>query len=424
MKKILLTTIASTLIATGFASMANAGEFSGKINVWAWTINVPPLQQSAKMFMKAHPQAHIKISTIGHDALLEKLSAGLVAHGKGLPDATLLPDDHFSSFVNIYPSSFVNVGKMGMDQTAKLFPKYKVANITYKSHMYGFPLDGGPAVIFYRRSTFAKAGVNPRDIKTWDDFLKYGKIIKAKTGHYMCGGSDDDGLYRIMIGQYGKGYFDAKGNIDLKSPQSIHTLQFIQKMGKAGILHNRAAGWSPSMRDMATGTVSAIPEGVWLAGNIETAAPKTKGDWGVFPLPANGDGDVHASNLGGASFVMFKKSRNKALTYNFLKYYTTTTAPQLLAFKAGLFPTLTTVYKTKEFNAKMPFFKNQKVWKIAADTTKLIKKVNYTEDYYYANLEVRKLYSGMVFTDIDVVKRLTKTIDSLKARTGRKVNQY
>ncbi len=428
MKKILLTTIATTLIATTIGGVAQAKAndgYSGNTNIWAWNANIPPLKAAAKLFMKAHPNAHVKITLVGHEALLEKLSVGLIAHGKGLPDATLIPDDHLASFVHIYPSSFVNVGKMGMDKLANLFPKYKVGNVTYKSHMYGFPLDGGPAMVFYRRSIFAKAGVKPSQIKTWDDFFKYGKIIKAKTGKYMLGGSEDDRFYRIMMAQYGKGYFDAKGNIDLRSPQSIHALKLIQKMGHEGILHHRAAGWTPYMRDISTSTIVAIPEGVWLVGSIMVNAPKTKGDWGVFPLPVNGDGDVAACNLGGASFIMFKKSRNKSLTYNFLKYYTTTTEAQLISFKkGGLFPTLQKVYKTKEFNASMPFFKGQNVWKEASKTVNTIKRLNYTSDYYYANMELHKLYTGIVFSDIDVVKRLEKTITSLKARTGRKVNQY
>ncbi len=424
MKKILLTTIATTLIATTFGGVANAGQFTGSANIWAWNINVPPLKAAAKAFMKLHPKAHIKITEIGHNDVYQKLSAGLIARGKGLPDATLIEDDHFDSFVKIYPRSFVNVGTMGFDKLTNLFPDYKASAFKYKSHMYGFPLDGGPAMIFYRRSAFAKAGVKPSQIKTWNDFLKYGKIIKAKTGKFMFGGSNDDGSYRIMAGQYGKGYYDVKGNIDLKNPKSVKALQFIQKMAKAGILHQRAPGWNPFMRDISTGTVVAIPAGAWLEGNIESSAPKTKGDWGVMPLPVNGDGDVASASQGGSGFVMLKKSRNKALTYSFLKYFTTETSAQLVAFKAGLFPTLNKVYTTKEFSAGIPFFKGQKIWLEAAKAIKVIKPVNYTEDYYYANMELGKLYSGAIFTNTNMVKRLDQAVKSLKARTGRKANQY
>ncbi len=429
MKKILLTTLATGLIVSSFGTIAQARSndgYSGNTNIWAWTENIPPLKAAAKLFMKAHPKAHIKITTLGHDALIDKVSTGLVAHGKGLPDATLVTDDHFASFVNIYPSSFVNVGAMGFDKLENLFPKYKTNGIKYKSHMYGFPVDGGPVLVFYRRSAFAKAGVKPSQIKTWADFLKYGKIIKAKTGKYMLGGVSNDGFYNILLGQYGKSAFDSKGNIDLNSPQSIHALKYIETLVKAGVFQKRGPGWSSDMRELAKGNVVAIPKGIWFAGNIKAEAPKTKGDWGVFPLPINGDGDIRASNQGGSSFVMFKYSKNKQLTYNFLKYYTTTKEPQLIAFqKGGLFPTLKSVYKTKEFNAGLPFFKGQKVWQEAAKTINLIKQVNYTQDYYYTNLQLCKLYSGMVFSpDMDIVKRLNQISSSLKSRTGRKVNKY
>ncbi len=425
MKKILLTTIATTLIATSFTTMAKAKDgFSGNTNIWAWTINVPPLKQAAKIFMKAHPNAHIKITNLGHTALLQKLSAGLMARGKGLPDATLLQDNHFDSFVRIYPRSFVNVGKMGYDKLANLFPTYKANAYKYKSHMYGFPFDGGPAVIFYRRSTFAKAGVKPSQIKTWEDYLKYGKIIKAKTGKFMFGGNDDDTVYRLMIGQYGKGYFDAKGNIDMNSPRSIKALKLIKRMQQAGIIHHRGTGWTPYMRDIASGTISALPQGIWLAGNIEMGAPKTKGDWGVMLLPKNGDGDVAAATQGGSGFLMFQKSKNKQLTYNFLKYYTTTVEAQTLAFKGGLFPSLLKMQKTNVFKESLPFFKGQKIWLVGAKALKIIKTTNFTEDYYYANLESNKLFTGVIFDNKDLLKRLDQTAQTIKARTGRKVNKY
>ncbi len=426
MKKILLTTVASTLIAMtigGVAQARTSNGYSGSTNVWAWNINVPPLKAAAKAFMKTHPQAHIKITEVGREDLYKKLSTGLMSHGKGLPDATLIEDSNFDSFVKIYPRSFVNVGTMGYDKLANLFPNYKSNSFKYKSHMYGFPFDGGPAMVFYRRSVFAKAGVKPSQIKTWDDFLKYGKIIKAKTGKYMFSGSDN-AIYLVMLGQYGKSYFDTKGNIDLKSPASVKALKMLKKMNDAGILDHCSPGWDPYMRDIASGNLVAIPQGIWLEGNIETVAPKTKGDWGVFPLPINGDGDVSASAQGGSGFVMLNKSKNKTLTYNFLKYFTTAKQSQVTAFKGGLFPTLGKVYKTKEFNAGVPFFKNQHVWAEGAKVIKKIKPVHYTQDYFYGNAEVKKMYSGIMFAHADVMKRLDQATKALKARTGRKINQY
>ncbi len=425
MKKILLTTIASTLIATAFGGVANGKALSGNTTIWAWNINIPPLKSAAKEFMQAHPNTHIKISLVGGGDILEKLSIGLIAHGKGLPDALLMQDQHFNSFVGLYPRSFVNVGKMGMDKLANLFPVYKSNAFKYKSHMYGFPFDGGPVLVFYRRDVFAKAGVKPSQIKTWNDFLKYGKIIKAKTGKFMFGGNDDDSVYRIMMEQYGKRYYDKNGNIDLKSPRSIKVLKFLQKMNKAGILHHRAAGWNSFLRELTRGTVAAVPAGAWLEGNIETVAPKSKGKWGVMPLPVNGDGDVGSAAYGGSAFVMLQKSKNKALTYAFLKYFTTELHPQLVAFKEGLFPTLNKVYKTKEFNAGVPFFKGQKVWTEAAKAVKIIRPIDFTNDFHYAELEMGKLQSGVIFADGgNLMKRLDQAAQALHSRTGRKINEY
>ena len=404
-------------------SSAFASGLSGKINIWLWNINEPPVKSAAKSFMKKHPGTKINVVRVGHSTVRQKISPGLMSRGRGLPDISLMEDDFFDSFVGLYTSQFVNLSKMGFDKHKKDFPSYKWNSVSLKSGIYAFPFDGGPVIVFYRRSVFEKAGVDPKTINNWDDYIEAGKKIKEATGKYMLGASDDDGMYRNLMGQWGTGYFDSKGNIDMNSPKSIQSLSLLDKMNKAGILHKRSPGWDAWLRDLSSGTVVAVPAGAWLEGSIESVAPTTKGDWGVFKLPSN-SGQTKGASQGGSSFVMFKKSKNKKLAYAFMEYFTTNVKNQVTAFKGGLFPTFKPVYKTEEFNKGLDFFAGQKVWKLASETVDDIINVNRTKDYSYARDEGVKAFQSVLINGKGVKESLSTAVKSLKNRTGRKVNKY
>jgi raffinose/stachyose/melibiose transport system substrate-binding protein len=54
-----------------------------------------------------------------------------------------------------------------------------VQNFVYEGKSYGLPNDIGPMVFWYNKELCAKAGVDPTEIKYWDDFVEAAKKCQA-----------------------------------------------------------------------------------------------------------------------------------------------------------------------------------------------------------------------------------------------------
>ena len=392
---VLVLGIALILSSCGNSGGANKNSGSKQLTAWAWNVNVPVLKKAAKEFAKTHKGFKLKIVEMSNNDAYQKITTGLQAGGKGLPDILLIEDDHVQGYLNNFPSEFVNVSKLGFNKQKSKFANYKINLLTKKGNVYGFPFDSGPAAVFYRIDLFKKAGVDPQKIKTWDDYIAAGKQIKAKTGKNMIGidYNNDDGQYRIILNTLGSFYFNQKNQPVLDSQKSVEAMTIIQKMKKAGITQN-TSNWDAWVSALANGETVSAPTGAWFAGSLIQQAPKLKGKWSVFPIPAVKAGGNRAANIGGSNFMIPTSSQNQKLAYQFLKYFSTSNKIQTLAMKeGGLFPSLNTMYQTSAFTGKDSYFTEQNIWKTFADEMDQIPSANYTENYSLAKDEAVKAQS-------------------------------
>ncbi|MFV0321701.1 MAG: ABC transporter substrate-binding protein [Alphaproteobacteria bacterium] len=419
MKKLSIV-LSSILVSTSLSSWAA----EGNIQIWAWNINVPLLQKAAEAYVKDNPNAVINVSDIGSQDVYTKLSVGLQANGKGLADVILVEDTHLKGYLENWPNGFTDLSALGYDEYAQYFPQFKVETNQMNGKFYGMPFDAGPVGVFYRPSIFEKAGVDPKSIETWDDYIAAGVKIKEVTGSFMTDiRTDEEILVRAMIGASNTHYFDKDGNIAFNSPEMIEVFTNIKKMDEAGILYTGNIGWDSFVQAFVNNRIVATPSGAWLAGTIERQAPNQAGDWGVMPLPKNSQGK-NASNIGGSNFVIPSSSQNVELAYDFMRFFTTTTEWQEAAFVGGLFPSLTPVYALDSFNAPVEFFNNQPIWAEFGKTVQNIPAVTFTMDYSLARQEMIKVLSDVVLNDADVQKALNDAAKRLANQTGRKINKY
>lgn len=419
MKKISMF-FSTILLSTSLSSWAA----EGNIQIWAWNINVPLLEKAADAYIKDNPNATINISDIGSQDVYTKLSIGLQAGGKGLADVILVEDTHLKGYLENWPNGFTDLSALGYDEYAQYFPKFKVETNQMNGKFYGMPFDAGPVGVFYRPSFFEKAGVDPKSIETWDDYIAAGTTIKDVTGSFMTDiRSDEEILVRAMIGASNTHYFDKDGNIAFNSPEMIEVFTTIKKMDKAGILYTGNIGWDSFVQAFVNDRIVATPSGAWLAGTIESQAPNQAGDWGVMPLPKNSQGK-NASNIGGSNFVIPSSSQNIELAYDFMQFFTTNIEWQEAAFVGGLFPSFTPVYEQDSFNAPVAFFDNQPIWAEFGKTVQNIPAVTFTMDYSLARQEMIKVLSDVVLNDADVQKSLNDAAKRLANQTGRKINKY
>ncbi|AQX55677.1 ABC transporter substrate-binding protein [Priestia flexa] len=415
-------TLIFTLILAGCggksADEASGSGSNGKeVVAWAWNINVPVLEKAAEEYQKENPDFKLKVVDMGREDVYSKLTTGLQAGGKGLPDIVLVEDDRFQGYVNSFPKAFLNLSEKGFDKHADKFPEFKKQLLSKDGEMYGFPFDAGPTGVFYRTDFFEQAGVDPATIETWDDYIAAGKKIKEKVGVDLLGLdlNNDDGLFRMTLTQQGTFYFDDKGELNLTSKESQQAMELNKKLKDAGVVRN-TVGWDASISALAEGKVASSPSGAWLYGSIEQQAPDLKGKWGVFLLPSFEKGGNRASNLGGSNYVVTANSKKADEAYKFMEYFSTTDSVQEAAMEGGLFPSLNTVYDSELFTQPDEYFSNQTIWKTFADEMQDIKPVNFTGNYSVANDEAVKAVS-----EVTNGKDIKKSLEAAEKRLENRI---
>ncbi|OQO99006.1 sugar ABC transporter substrate-binding protein [Parageobacillus galactosidasius] len=409
------------------ASSNKEGKSREKVTLtaWAWNVNVGALNEAMKEYQKRHPNVELKVEDIGRLDVYDKLSTGLAAGGKGLPDIVLVEDDRIHGYVEAFPKGFLNLSEKGFDKHANLFPQFKKDLTTVKGNFYAMPFDAGPVGMFYRKDLFDKAGVKPEAIQTWDDFLEAGKKIKEATGTYAMplDKFKDDPIFRMMLNQQGIYYFDKNGNIDLTNPKAVRAMEMLKKFDDAKLIKN-VDGWNGVVSATVDGSVATIPFGAWYYGTIIDQAKDTKGKWGVFLLPAFEKGGNRAANLGGSSWMIPASSKHADEAYKFLEFFTTTKDIQLMTMeKYGLFPSLSSAYDSELFKSGVEFFGGQKIWELFANEMKDIPTAYYTNDYSIALDEAIKAQAD-VFNGKDATKALKEAAKRIKDRTKREINTY
>ncbi|TKD70907.1 ABC transporter substrate-binding protein [Pseudalkalibacillus hwajinpoensis] len=390
----MLLVLSMFLAACGNSGSDGEAGDSNKVTAWAWNINVPVLEEAAKKFKEENPDFELEVVEMGTDDVYSKLTTGLQAGGKGLPDIVLVEDDRVQGYMNAFPDAFVNVSDKGFDEMKDSFPSYKTELLSKDGAMYGFPFDGGPTGVFYRTDIFEEAGVNAEDIKTWDDYIEAGKTIKEKTDTAMIGLdlNGDDGLYRMMLNEQGTFYFNEDKEVALTSEESKKAMEVNQTLKEEGLV-KETVGWDAWISAMVEGDVATAPSGAWLYGSITQQGKDTSGNWGVIELPAFEEGGNRASNLGGSNYMIPSASGNADLAYDFMEFFSTDKDVQLSAMEGGLFPSLNTIYDNEAFTKEVEFFNNQPIWNLFATEMENIPAVNYTGDYAVAKDEAVKAQS-------------------------------
>lgn len=401
-------------------------EVSGEITVWAWALEADFLGNTViPAFSEKYPNIKVNLEMVGNDQIYDKLTAGLMAGGAGLPDVTQIAVNKLPTFVIEFPDAFAEISALGFDKHLSDFPESTIEAVkNLDGEVVAFPRDLGPVMVFYRVDIFEEAGVDPSAIVTWDDFIEAGKTIQEKTGVAMLGnriGNQDD-ILNIMLQQQGKYYFDMQGNIDVNTEEMKRALVKIREMHEAGILLN-TSNWDGQVAAMKNSKVATVPDAVWWSGTMLDQMPELAGKWSVFPLPVFKEGGVHAANNGGSALAIPASSKNKEAAYLFAEFASATKEMQLEALKNyGLFPAYTPVYDDPFLSEDHPYFNNEPVFKKFSEIVNEIPPVNYTESNMVARQIATDQLAALILEGISPEEAIDNMLKQLVQQTGRDAN--
>ena len=375
---------ALSLTGCGGGGDKKEAESDNTITVWAWDVALKQLQASAEKFKETHPDVEFQFEEMGTEQIYTKLATTLNT-GKGLAHVILLEGEQVSGYASKYPDGFADLSDIVNKDD---YLPVKMGEVTVNDKVVGFPWDAGPVALFYRTDYFEQAGVNPEDIKTWDDFIEAGKKVtatcKTPSGEpvkMLPIAPNGSNFWKLLLTEKGAGYFDAEGNTAVNSPEALECMEMAKKIYDADIALNYT-DWAEYEGVVVNQSVATIPEAVWMIGTIKDKGPDQSGKWGVMSLPVFPGDEPSGSTNGGSDIVIPAASANVDIAKEFVQFAMTDVDLQADGFvNYGLFPSYIPAYDAEVFTEPDEFFGGQKIYETFIELGKKVPAVNYTENY-------------------------------------------
>ena len=394
------------------------GALSGDLLIWSWDVALNFLSEVSETFMEQNPDLNIQCEEMGTDQVYNKLTTSL-ASGSGLPDLVTIEGEQMPKFANKFPDSFVDLTeRINKDDWLPI----KLAEATdSRGKIVAYPWDAAPCMMFYRRDFYENAGVNPEEIKTWDQFIEAGKkITAANEGVAMVplATSRRDHIYRIMLMQQNKFYFDDAGNSCMDTPESIGAMEMTKKIYDAGITVNDTS-WDDYVTSIKEGKVASVPDGIWMAGTIKDLSPEDSGKWGVMDMPQYSESTTGEASNGGSVLAIPASTQNVEAAIAFAEYTLTDLENVSKGLEVALYPSYVPAFELDDFNATDDYFGGQNVLGMFKDIGGRIPQVNYTENFAEAYETNKNAVAKVLLENADVTTTMQDVQKEFVTKFGK-----
>ena len=268
-----------------------AGDASGdeqiELTVWSWDSTLP---RTVEGFEKENPNIKVTITNAGtnkdeYQALNKRDGGRLRRSGSGA-DRVLC-----AARVRDPRLRAGSVPATAADDFSDFFTPGTWASVAIQGGVYALPMDSGPMAWFYNKEVMDKAGVNPDEVRTWDDFYEAAKKVRA-TGSYITSDSGDAGFFDSMdLAGRRHPVRDRRGRhsvkINLTGDDKVQSfIDFWQKLIDEDLIDTKTAGWTDEWnRGLNDGSIASLLTGAWMPYNLLSGAPDGDGKWRIAQMP-------------------------------------------------------------------------------------------------------------------------------------------
>lgn len=293
------------------------------------TLNFWTFQELHNSFMddavaswnSSHPDRPIELKTDVYpvDDMHNKLLIALQS-GTGAPDIVDIECGRFPTFLKGTPA-LVDLNRV-VDPIKDKLIMGRMDNYAKDGKYYGIDYHVGAQVIYYNKDVLDEAGVNPDNIKTWDDYIAAGKQVVEKTGKPMTTlEATDHWSYYPLITMQGSDYLKKDGTPQLDNEANIKALQLQYDMlykDKIAIIapgawHHAEEYWAW----MNQGNAASVWMPMWYMGRFTQYMPDLKGKIIIRPMPTF-PGGMLSAGMGGTGTAVTNQSKNVDLAVDFL----------------------------------------------------------------------------------------------------------
>ncbi len=295
---------------------AGAGEEGKELLFWAWD---EPISELMKQGFESKFPDHVARHEIIAD-YSTTFYTSLVA-GTGLPDCAW--EDAHSYQKLARTGQLLPLDDFLAPYKSDILPFLWEAGL-YEGVQYGMPRRYAPEVLWYRKDRFEEAGIDPAQLKTWDDFITLGANATDDTHHmtpFTTTGSIDYNFQAMIFSKDGTGFFDADDNVVVNSEKNLACAETWLRLVKSGVARDMEL-WQPAWYDAAkNANIACLIMPYWYGSEPRVEMPDTAGLWDIMRIPSLEQGVENASTWQGAMFwVIPAKSANPELAWKFIEY--------------------------------------------------------------------------------------------------------
>ncbi|WP_219339189.1 ABC transporter substrate-binding protein [Tepidicella baoligensis] len=272
-------------------------------------------------FNAAHSDIQVEAIYAGsYDNTEQKVMTAL---GVGDPPATWLP-------INSMLTTFLGMGALeDVTALAKADDIYQdfmpgfLGTCISDNKLYGLPFQCSTPVLYYNKAAFERAGLKAAPTN-WTELEAAAKALTVRQGDTVSqwgltiGGGWHDWIFESFVRQNGL-VFWSKDKVMFDAPESLHALEFWQRMTQAKLMP-AASTWESSANDFMAGRTAMLYHST---GSMTNILKSSSFPVGVAPMPR---GKVMGSTMGGGPILIARKQpdAHKRAAWTFARWMTNT----------------------------------------------------------------------------------------------------
>ncbi|MDF1568725.1 MAG: sugar ABC transporter substrate-binding protein [Spirochaetaceae bacterium] len=321
--------LAMALIAVGSLAANGGGEAAegGATTLTLWSfqeIHVQYYQDAVDRWNAENPDRQIVLDAqvYPYDDMHNKLLLALQS-GSGAPDIVDIELGKYPLFLKGTPQLVPMNDYVEPEASQFIMSRFDI--YSKNGQYYGVPFHVGASVIYYNTELLESAGIDYRDIKTWDDYVAAGIQLKNATGKPMVTVESTD-IWSVwpLLAQAGGDFFDANGKCVVDNAQNTKVFQFLYDMvwdsqiaiASPGGFHH-AEEYYGFMND---GGAASVWMPMWYMGRFTDYMPDLKGKIVVAPMPEWPEGGFKSAGMGGTGTSITNQSKNIELAQDYLYF--------------------------------------------------------------------------------------------------------
>ncbi|HEX3016848.1 MAG TPA: extracellular solute-binding protein [Caproicibacter sp.] len=313
----------SEATASGGAS-SNVTNEPFKMTLWTFQeIHTSFYKKMAEKWNQANSDRKIVLTatTMPYDDMHNKLLIALQS-GVGAPDIADIEIGKFSNFLKGTPQ-LLPLNDI-VEPELKNIIKSRVDIYSKDGKYYGICFHVGATVTYYNMDIMKQAGIDPKTIKTWDQYHEAGKTVKQKTGKVMTTFETID-LFQpqLLDKQLGSDLMKEDGTANLATPELAQSLTFMRSMLKDGSAEIAPGGGHHQEEYygfMNKGGSASITMPMWYMSRFTDYMPDLKGKMMILPCPVFKEGESRSVGLGGTGTAVTSQTKDPKLAKDFLAY--------------------------------------------------------------------------------------------------------